>query len=198
MSFKIKNTEVKISFTFFALILLFISVNKFKMYLLTLVFGLLHELVHLYFICKLSVPPDKITLTLFGGNIVKNSNTSLKNIYDFIINISAPIFNILIGLMLYFIVNDKTDNIQIIILVNLLLGCFNLLPFYNFDGGNAIRSLLLLKHNEEFTEKLLTYTSIGVALFFAVLTIMAFIKYKSNYSLILMSLYFIFSIVFKK
>jgi len=198
MSFKIKNTEIKISFTFFALILIFISVNNFKMYFLTLIFGLIHELVHLFFIYRLSLPPKKITFTLFGANITRNSNTSLKSLDEFIINISAPLFNIFIGIIIQLTINNKTENTENIITINLLLGFFNLMPYYNFDGGNALRCLLLLKTDKEFTEQVLTITSICVTVVFAILTFIVFTKYKYNFSFAVITIYFLLNLVFKK
>lgn len=198
MHFKIRNTEVKISFTFFALILLFSTNNNFRMYLLFLIVGLIHESVHLFFIFKFSAAPEKITVSLFGANIVRNSSTSVKNTEEFIINISAPFFNLFLGFLMYVSTVSKTLLINEFVVINIVLGCFNLLPFYNLDGGNALRNLLLLKYEENKTEKIIICTSIVVAFAFTVTAFFVILRFKSNFSLLIITLYFILSLLFKK
>ena len=69
MQFEIKNTEYEISFTFLALVLYVLTVNKSKTIVIILLFAILHEMIHLIFIYLFSVAPEKVSLTIFGANM---------------------------------------------------------------------------------------------------------------------------------
>ena len=81
MQFKIKNTKITISFTFFALIILLIVFNKNEFLYLTCFFAIIHELAHLVALNKSGVVINEFKISLFGANI-KTENykkTSTKN-----------------------------------------------------------------------------------------------------------------------
>lgn len=199
MQFKIKNTKIKISFTFFAFILLAITIDTEHTYLLLILFALIHELIHLIFIKLLSVAPKKISLTLFGANIIRSITTTGSYNSEILINLSAPISNLVFGLIFYLIYNYVTNDpiIRKNAEINLTLGVFNLIPFYNFDGGNALRNILLKYLNNEFSEKIMTIISIIITVIFSFVSMHIFFNCNSNFSLILVSIYMIFTLAFK-
>ncbi len=198
MSFKIRKTEIEISFTFFALFLLFISSNNYKSYLITVCCGLMHEIIHLCFIYKFSCAPKRISFTLFGANIIRDNSVILKNFEEFAINVSAPLFNLFVGFLFNFLSKKTNEVFSDFTVINIVMGIFNLLPFYNFDGGNALRSLLILRLNDSTAEKILTVTSVIVTVLFSIMTFIVFIKYENNYSLIIISVYFLLTLIFKR
>ncbi len=199
MQFKIKNTDYKISFSFFALILLMITVNKTLFSLFIFVF--IHELIHLLFINLFSVAPKKVSFTLFGANILRDFKSAKNNNSEIVINLSAPIFNIFIYVACYifsFYFPQFTKQLLGISEINLSIGLFNLIPFYNFDGGNALRCFLLKYADEKTTELILTITSVIVTIIFSFVSVYVIIYYRYNISLVFISLYMIISIIFKK
>ncbi len=201
MQFKIKTTTFKISFSFLALILLALATDKSRTVILFLIFAVLHEAVHLIFIYCLSVPPKMVSLSLLGANISRcdNSTTSLSS--EFLINISAPVFNIATGafLKIISIINSEYNSLlEETALVNLALGLFNLVPFYTFDGGNALKYFLLKFCTEKATEGLMTVISLVVTVLFSFTSIYIFLNYHHNFSLLIMCVYMFLSIIFKK
>ena len=70
MQFKIKNTKITISFTFFALIILLIVFNKTEFLYLTCFFAIIHELAHLVALNKSGVVINEFKISLFGANIM--------------------------------------------------------------------------------------------------------------------------------
>lgn len=193
MQFKIKNTEVKISFSFFALVLLFLTLDSDRNFLLILAFALLHELVHILFITLLSSAPKKVNFTLFGADILRDNSSNINYNSEIIINASAPIFNLIVWFLCF-----NNPELTEIAEINLVLGVFNLLPFYNFDGGNALNNLLLKYLSVNVAEKLMTVVSVLVTVAFSFLTIVIFVEFKHNFSLMFISAYMIFCIIFKK
>ncbi len=201
MQFKIKNTTYKFSFTFLALILLVLTIGKSRTVGIILLFAVLHELVHLIFIYCFSVAPERVEFTLFGANISRNLTASVNNNSEIFINASAPVFNIIAGVLFCLLSNHNTGYQSVlteIAYVNLMLGCFNLIPFYTFDGGKVLKYLLIKSFNEKITDSILTCVSLIVTIIFSFISIYIFLNYTHNFSLLLMCVYMFLSIIFKK
>ncbi len=201
MQFKIKNTVYEISFSFLALILLIVTTRADLSFLIVLIFALLHELVHLFFIYLFSTAPKKVSFTLFGADILREI-TSINNYNaEIVINSSAPIFNLIISGITFIILNHFTVYKGIltdVAQVNLVLGIFNLIPFYNFDGGNVLNNVLLKYLNEKNTQMILSVISVLVTVIFSFISIYIFFNFQHNFSLIIMSIYMILTTIFKK
>ena len=196
MRLKIGNCVFEISFSFLALILIFLTGLNNRNLILVFIFALLHEAVHLISICLFTTAPKKVSLTLFGAEIIRGT-TNINYNYEIIINLSAPLFNLCVGFMpLLFRITDMFS--KEITEVNIFLGFFNMIPFYNFDGGNALRCFLLKYTDEETTEKIMLVISVLVVIAFSFFTVFVFLNFKKNYSLVLICIYMTLSIIFKK
>lgn len=201
MQFKIKNTTYKISFTFFALILFALTADKGKTVITLLFFAVVHEIVHLIFIYRFSVAPKEVSFTLFGANIKKAITVTNNLNSEIIINASAPVFNILTGAFFYLLskyISDYEGALIEMASINLVLGIFNLIPFYTFDGGNTLKYILLKYFSDKRTEQALTCISLAVTIAFSFISIHIFLNYQHNFSLFIMSIYMFLSIIFKK
>jgi len=201
MQFKIKNTVYKISFTFLALILFVLTISKSRTVALMLLFAFAHEIIHLVFIYHFSVAPKMVSFSLFGANIQRELTSTNSFNSEIIINASAPVFNLFTGAV-FFLFSKLGSNYEMqlteISNLNLLLGCFNLIPFYSFDGGNIIENVLLKYFNNKTTEKTLTCISLMVTVVFSFVSIYVFFNYQHNFSLFIMCIYMFLSIIFKK
>lgn len=201
MQIKFKDTTYKISFTFLASILYVLTVNKSQTLSFVLLFSILHEMIHLIFIYCFSVAPRMVSFNFLGANIKRGITTSYKINSEIIINASAPVFNLFTGVIFYLLSRFFSYYDVIfteIANVNFVLGFFNLIPFYSFDGGNTLKYILLKYVNEEITERTLTVVSLLVTVTFSFISIHIFLNYKHNFSLIIMSIYMFLSIIFKK
>ena len=201
MQFKFKKTTYKISFSFLSLILLALTTDKIKNLGILLLFAIAHEIVHLIFIYLFSLSPDEVVFTLFGANIKRGISISNNINSEILINLSAPVFNIFAGAFFYFLSKlnvDYNGQFTEISNVNLVLGLFNLIPFYTFDGGNALKFFILKFFNEITTEQLITIISLLVTVGFSFFCIYIFFNYQHNFSLFFMCIYMFLSIIFKK
>ncbi|MBQ7115649.1 MAG: hypothetical protein IJN94_04450 [Clostridia bacterium] len=197
MRFKIRNTEFRISFSFFALLLLFLTTDI--SYIFVFVFALAHEVIHLIFINMFSVAPKKVSFTLFGADILRESNATTSNNAEIIIHLSAPIFNLFLSGIFYVLyVLIKYRLFLFFTNINLALGIFNLIPFYNFDGGNALYYFFLKYFTNRTSNIIITCISVIITIVFSALAVLVFIKFKNNFSLLFISFYMIFSLILKK
>lgn len=188
MHFKIKSANVKISFTFFAVILLVICFDNEKILLVSLIFSLLHEIAHVIFIYLCGGGIDEFSLTLLGGNIKRNQNYKSSNIKEAIISLSAPATNLFVGAL--FLLGE----FQTVGYVNLVLGIFNVLPFYDFDGGRGLYYILSNHLNYTKIVKILNITSVLSVTFVSSVTVTLFFNHKTGVSALLLSTYMIFSL----
>lgn len=191
MRFKIKNTDVKISFSFFAVFLLSLVSDTFNIYLFSFIASLIHEIVHVVFILLFGAQISAFSLTLFGGNIKRNTTKIINNPKEAVISFSAPVTNIVIGVVSFFITREAS----IFAIVNLFIGVFNILPFYSFDGGRGLYYLITMKFSDNVANVILNITSITVTVAFSFISVFVFINYNKNYLLLIISVYMILSII---
>ncbi|WP_156900451.1 site-2 protease family protein [Anaerovorax odorimutans] len=112
----------------------------------SIIFSFLHELVHGKAAKCLGYTPEKISMGLFGG-ILHVREEFIKPKHEIIIHLCGPLFNIAVATLFYIITNyyifmriDFIRNLFVSILIaNLILGIFNLMPFYPLDGGKIIK-----------------------------------------------------------
>lgn len=199
MQFKIKNTKVTVSFTFFALIIILISIDKTEFLYESIIFAIAHEIGHIISLKFFRVNIEEFKISLFGGNIKILNNNKIKYFQSAIISFSGPLVNLFFCVFFY-IFNSffEFKFIYNIFVINLVLAIFNLLPFYNFDGGKILSSILLIFLNEKTVNIILTITSIIVLIPFSYFAIYIFILDFKNFYLLVASVLMLLTIIFKK
>ena len=137
---------------------------------------LLHELSHSLMSQRYNIPVKSITLFIFGGvsDISKEPKSPHK---EFAIAIVGPITSFLISgifAVLLFLLNGfeftSIENIQLTkteailfygVLINLMLGIFNMVPAFPLDGGRILRSILV-KLTGNFFRATKIATTVGI------------------------------------
>lgn len=137
---------------------------------------LLHELSHSLMSQRYGIPVRSITLFIFGGvsDISKEPKSAHK---EFSIAIVGPITSFLIsGIFAVLLFSLKGfeftsfENIQLTkieavmfygVVINLLLGIFNMIPAFPLDGGRILRSMLF-KLKGDFFKATKIATTVGV------------------------------------
>ncbi len=158
--FSIFGIPVELHITFLALMLLIYIIAYFKIIpsinlltavLITLVFAtvVIHELSHSYLAKRYGIKIERIVLLPIGGlsemeEIPKDPAQELR------IALAGPVSNLIIALISYVVLIISGSFLSIVlsgalyyfIIVNLLLGLFNLLPAFPMDGGRILRAFL--------------------------------------------------------
>ncbi len=160
--------------------------------LITLIFVsvVIHELAHCYIAKRYNIGIDRIVLLPIGGisemeEIPKDPSKELR------IALAGPVSNLIIGgicyiiliLSLAYISKTIQGAIYYFVLVNILLGFFNLLPAFPMDGGRILRAFLAERMN--FIEATKLSASIGKQL----AIVMAIVGVFFNFLLILVAIY---------
>ena len=134
--------KIRVSFLFFVTLFICLFFGNPLYFFITYISLTVHELVHLFFLYKENVEVSFITLEAFGISI----KTKKAGFLTPLVYLSAPIFNILISLLLY-LIYKKTQNSLFLNFgaTNFALGFFNLLPILPLDGGRAMLSVVKQK-----------------------------------------------------
>ncbi|MTK63491.1 MAG: CBS domain-containing protein [Methanobacterium sp.] len=199
--FSIFGIPVELHISFLVLILLIYIIallnlvpyiNILTAVLITLIFVsvVIHELAHCYMAKRYGIGIERIVLLPIGGisemeEIPKDPSKELR------IALAGPVSNLIIGgicyiiliLSLAYISKTIQGAIYYFIVVNILLGFFNLLPAFPMDGGRILRAFLAERMNFISATKL--SASIGKQL----AIIMAIIGVFFNFLLILIAIY---------
>jgi Zn-dependent protease/CBS domain-containing protein len=120
---------------------------------------LLHELGHAIVCQRMGIPTRHITLYPLGGVALLDGRPKPKQ--ELFIALAGPAVNFLIAAILTPIVlmtsgridtstNLETRNgfLSALLIANLTLGLFNLIPAFPMDGGRVLRAVLNLKKSE--------------------------------------------------
>ena len=107
---------------------------------------LVHELAHSFVAISRGLPVHSITLFLFGG--VSNLTAEPKDPRtEFLIAIVGPLTSFAIAGVALLLTSIPVDEriavvVGYLIVVNVLLGAFNLIPGFPLDGGRVFRSIV--------------------------------------------------------
>ena len=159
--------HLKLDLKIFLFLLLFLLTSQFEIYIIIMIFAIIHELGHLIAGLILGFKVEEIKLTPMGVRLqfkveseeynkkVKKGNMLVKkgnmlNVKKAIIALAGPITNIIIFTILILIQNldlyfTQTYIYQIIVYSNILIAIFNMIPIYPMDGGRFISEILKIK-----------------------------------------------------
>lgn len=148
--------SIKIDLKIFLFLFLFLLTSQVEIYIILMIFAIIHELGHLIAGLILKFKPEEIKITPVGLQIKfkvdKENSEKIKearalNIKKAIISLAGPLTNLIIAIVSIMIGNfnikiQNTYIYHIIIYSNLLIAMFNLIPIYPMDGGRFLNELL--------------------------------------------------------
>ena len=152
--------HLKLDLKIFLFLLLFLLTSQFEIYIVIMIFAIIHELGHLIAGLILGFKVEEIKLTPMGVRLqfkVKSEEYNKKvkrgnmlNVKKAIIALAGPITNIIIFTILILIQNldlyfTQMYIYQIIVYSNILIAIFNMIPIYPMDGGRFISEILKIK-----------------------------------------------------
>lgn len=202
--------SIKIDLKILLFLLLFCLTSQIDIYILLMIFALIHELGHLFAGLILGFKAQEISITPVGMKIEFTAKCEEYNKKIFkghtlairraIIALAGPVTNFLIIALTIIITNVFPElrqvqlfnigniNYQTIIYSNLLIGIFNLIPIYPLDGGRVIKEIL---HITVGLKKSYTYTHMLSKITIIMLTALAsvLILYIHNISIIIILAY---------
>ena len=151
--------KIVIEASFIVTLILFFIGGDFLYVLLMLLSAFIHETGHILALKIYKIRIKALVLGLFGGTIfLENKLVSYRR--DIVISLSGSLFNLLFAFILFFFVRYRfTPMLFFFFLSNFSYGVFNLLPISALDGGQALRSAMLIKKEPYEAERLIGFVS---------------------------------------
>lgn len=137
---------VKIDYSFFLMLVLFLILDCFWFYFYYVLFIILHEMSHLMIAKRKGYFPKKIKLTMFGASLEGFDDFLLKD--EIKIVLAGPFFNLIIVVCIYlcyWFFPESSEYLDDILKVNQSILFFNLLPIFPLDAGRLLLCFLSLK-----------------------------------------------------
>lgn len=191
--------QIKVDLKIFIAILIFLLTEQLNIYIVFMLFAIIHELGHVLTGIILGFKPKNIEVLPIGISACfymqcddYNKKINYANRFvlkKVIVSCAGPITNFIIAIIFYFF-DFSIFNIsrEFIIYTNLIIGIFNLIPIYPLDGGRIIKNILHIKIGLKESYK---YTKIIANLSIIILTIFSSmaILYLKNISIVLILIY---------
>lgn len=134
--------QISINIEIFLFVLIFIITKQIDIYVLFILFTLIHEISHSLMGALLGLKLRRFEVMPFGFKITFEECKTYKKmpVKRFLITIVGPLTNL--GIMMAAIVLKLNTNI---VYTNLIIGIFNLIPIYPLDGGRILKTILNIK-----------------------------------------------------
>lgn len=153
-----------------------------------------HELGHIFTFCLFKLKPNSLTLDITGIKL-EQPNVQLSFLTELIILLSGCLTNFILSLIFYLI--DKTHYFNII-MINILIGGFNLLPLNQFDGGKITFIILSSIFSDDYSYKISKLSNNLITTILVCLSIFSFFAYELNLSYIVITFLLIITMIYKK
>lgn len=152
---KVRNFPIHISLDILIPLILFSFIGETGIFITALIFSFLHELSHLAAAGVLKYSPEHISVNMFG-EVLHLKNVRILPEHEIIIHIAGPVFNLLVSLFMLIMYSEGIIvNCGDAMLINAVLGLYNLLPFYPLDGGKIVFVYLKYFMDEDTAGKLI-------------------------------------------
>lgn len=136
--FQLFHTNVELHCSLFLLLLLISLSGNSIFAAASLLFSFLHELAHKAVAVHLGYTPEKISYGLFGG-VLHLREGFIKPVHELLIHLAGPFFNIVAAFLLYAVYQYyEFPWLELLILANIILAIYNLMPFFPLDGGKIV------------------------------------------------------------
>ena len=193
--------SIKLDLKIFLFLFLFLLTSQIEIYIVLMVFAIIHEIGHLIAGLILKFKPEEIKLTPVGLQIqfkvndeeYKIKNAKILNIKKAIIAAWGPITNLIIATVAI-IISRFSLNFQnlyiyeLIVYSNLLIAMFNLIPIYPMDGGRIVKNILKIVYGNKKAYKITYILSKTTLILLTAISSIA-ILYLQNISILIIIAY---------
>ena len=137
------SLRIRIDLKIFIFFIIFYFTNQLSIYLIIMLFSILHEIGHIIVGLILKMKPTKLEIMPFGVSVSFNENVDDKylNIKEIFLALAGPLTSLILAIVALN-VDIRYIAKNYAIYSNLLILFFNLIPIYPLDGGRILKGFL--------------------------------------------------------
>lgn len=196
MKFKFLGTKIYVSFFFMAVITVMLATDRTGYMLPTLFAIIIHEAAHLFVMWVQDAAPLSIRLIPSSVQINKRFSFSPKN--DILIAAAGPAANLLLCGCLYFnYVAFGNISVLYYAILNLIIGCFNLLPVKGLDGGTIVYTLICKFKGHHRAALIMRIITLIIAAAVIILAVTLTFRSRFNISVYIVGIYLLITALMK-
>lgn len=196
LEWQLGSCRFRIHFFFAAMLVLLLFTDGSGTALSSLLAALLHEGGHLLTMLLCRVPPVQVDFRPFGVVIQERSSICRSYRSDLLIALGGPCANgIAVLVSLFF---SQGTSAQAFLVINGVLGGFNLLPAEGLDGGRALYSLLCLRLQPDHAKRISRMVSLCCVIPMLLLGLVLLLSAGRNPTLLLAAVYLMVCLLLKK
>lgn len=196
MKFKFLGTKIYVSFFFMAVITVMLATDRTGYMLPTLFAVIIHEAAHLFVMWVQDAAPLSIRLIPSSVQINKKFSFSPKN--DILIAAAGPIANLLLCGCLYFnYIAFGNISVLYYAILNLIIGCFNLLPVKGLDGGTIVYTLICKFKGHHRAALIMRIITLIIAAAVIILAVTLTFRSRFNISVYIVGIYLLITALMK-
>lgn len=163
--------KIEINLKIIFIIILFLIFKSLDMYLIFLLFVLIHEVAHLIVGILIGGKPQKLYINPLGVSLEIYSYGKNKSLNKILFYLAGPLVNFLLAIIFSYL-NIDINLKEEIIYTNLAICFFNMLPIIPLDGGKILKEILGLILGREksnisviyFSKMFLAFISLGYSI----------------------------------
>ena len=172
--------RLRIDLKIFIFLTLFYFTNQIRIYLIIMLFCVIHEIGHIITGSLLKMKTEKIEIMPFGlsASFYMNFNDKNFKIKEIIVSLAGPITSLALTILCSNI-NLRYITIEEAVYSNILILLFNLIPIYPLDGGRIIKGILHIKLGSIRTEEIMDKISYITITILTIISSVAVYYYKN-------------------
>ena len=170
--------RIRIDLKIFIFLALFYFTHQLRIYLIIMLFSIIHEIGHIIVGLILKMKLEKIEIIPFGITASFYSDFKESKIKEIFVALAGPIVSLAMAILggnfdITYIANEE------FVYSNILICIFNLIPIYPLDGGRIIKGILYIILGSEKSEILMNKISNITIIILTIISSIAVYYYKN-------------------
>ena len=197
MKFRVLKTEITISYLIICTASICIIAGIFDSFLYCLFAIIIHETGHIILMCIFGYAPEKIKISLFEISISDRKRQERSFIQNFLIIFFGPFANFICFILFYLLYLIGNDYFLYFAAANFSVGLFNILPVMSLDGGQLLYLILSRFFSDTGSQRIVNVITFIIIFLLASLGFILLFNSKYNFSLLIVCIYLVFSLICK-